>query len=193
MARPRKFEEEAAVAAARTAFRRTGYAGTSLSDLVEATGLGKGSLYNAFGDKEEIFERAFDGYCAEADAATDEAFRRAAGLAAALGYLDQVTGDTIADREHVGCMISKATAELAVSSEAVVERASRTLHHVEDRLACSLARARDDGEIDKDTDPRDLARLLLAVTRGIEALGKAGYSAEELRSVESAAARVLGG
>ncbi|HEV7789416.1 MAG TPA: TetR family transcriptional regulator, partial [Pseudonocardia sp.] len=45
MGRPREFDEPTVVAAAQGAFRAHGYAGTSLADLMSATGLGKGSLY----------------------------------------------------------------------------------------------------------------------------------------------------
>ncbi|WNI18465.1 TetR/AcrR family transcriptional regulator [Actinacidiphila sp. ITFR-21] len=193
MSRPRAFDEDTAVRAAQNAFRRTGYAGTSLSDLAEATGLGKGSLYNTFGDKEQLFQRAFGDYCDEADAATDALFTPDAGLSGALGYLRMVTRDALADREHVGCMITKTTSELAVSSPAVVDRASRTLHHAEDLITGALTRARETGETGGEEDPRDLARLLVAITRGIDALGKAGYSAQALRAIEATAARVIGG
>jgi TetR/AcrR family transcriptional repressor of nem operon len=61
MARPRKFTEEDVVTAARDQFWSAGYAGTSLEDLTEATGLGRGSLYGAFGDKHALYLRALRG------------------------------------------------------------------------------------------------------------------------------------
>jgi TetR/AcrR family transcriptional repressor of nem operon len=187
MARPRGFDEETAVRAARDAFRRTGYAGTSLSDLSQATGLGKGSLYNTFGDKDQLFSRVFAEYCAEADTNADQLFEESDGLDAALGYLGMITRETIADRDHVGCMIANTTAELSVSSPSVVDRASKTFQHIEDLIAGALA----DSDIADGEDPRDLARLLVAITRGIEALGKAGYSDDSLRAIEATAGRLL--
>src|SRR5215469_2318213 len=65
MARPRNFDDTAILRAAREQFSATGYAGTSVGDVMAATGLGKGSLYGAFGDKRELFLRVFDDYCAE--------------------------------------------------------------------------------------------------------------------------------
>ena len=62
MARPRKFDESDVVAAARDEFWTRGYAATSVDDLTAATGLGKGSLYGAFGDKHGLFLRALDDY-----------------------------------------------------------------------------------------------------------------------------------
>ncbi|WIB11498.1 TetR/AcrR family transcriptional regulator [Curtobacterium sp. MCPF17_052] len=66
MPRPRTFDEADVVARARKAFAETGYAGTSLDTLLEATGLARQSLYNAFGGKKELFMRAFLSDAAEA-------------------------------------------------------------------------------------------------------------------------------
>ena len=62
MARPRTFDESDVVAAARDEFWSRGYAATSVDDLTAATGLGKGSLYGAFGDKHSLYLRALDDY-----------------------------------------------------------------------------------------------------------------------------------
>lgn len=62
MARTREFDTDAVVASAMEAFRRTGYEGTSMRDLSEATGLGSGSLYAAFGSKEGLYLAALDLY-----------------------------------------------------------------------------------------------------------------------------------
>jgi AcrR family transcriptional regulator len=64
--RPRTFDEADVVARARQAFAETGFAGTSLDALLEATGLARQSLYNAFGGKRELFMRAFLSDTAEA-------------------------------------------------------------------------------------------------------------------------------
>ncbi len=59
MGRPRKFSEQDVLATVRRQFNETGYHGTSVDDLSRATGLSKGSLYGAFGDKEALFQRIF--------------------------------------------------------------------------------------------------------------------------------------
>src|SRR5258708_31243169 len=55
VARPREFDEDKILAAVRDQFWRQGYAATSLDDLMRVTGLGKGSIYGAFGDKRNLF------------------------------------------------------------------------------------------------------------------------------------------
>src|SRR3954469_15281052 len=66
MPRPRMFDEADVIERARRTFAETGFAGTSLDDLLEATGLARQSLYNAFGGKKELFMRAFLSDTAEA-------------------------------------------------------------------------------------------------------------------------------
>ena len=61
---PATFDEDEVVAAARDEFWERGYAATSVDDLTAATGLGKGSLYGAFGDKHSLYLRALDDYIA---------------------------------------------------------------------------------------------------------------------------------
>lgn len=55
MGRNRTFDEADIVARCAAVFRRTGYEGTSIDDLVHATGLHRGSLYKAFGSKRGVF------------------------------------------------------------------------------------------------------------------------------------------
>src|SRR5579859_5199475 len=60
--RPRCFCEDVALEAAMRVFWQKGYEGASLSDLTEAMGINRPSLYAAFGNKEELFRKALDRY-----------------------------------------------------------------------------------------------------------------------------------
>lgn len=172
MARPRTFDEATVVGAARDRFRALGYAATSLDDLVEATGLARGSLYNAFGDKHTLYLRAFENYCAEA----------VAGFAAQLdgpdeGALERLHGLVRSSADHTGtavappvsCFLAKATAELAALDPAVATLAQRTFQRLEDLLERSVSVA-----LPHSRDPRATARHVLVALRGFDALAAAG-------------------
>src|ERR1700716_3131988 len=62
LGRPRAFDIEKALERALRVFWQKGYEGTSLSDLTEAMGINRPSLYAAFGNKEELFRKALDCY-----------------------------------------------------------------------------------------------------------------------------------
>src|ERR1041384_7053746 len=110
MARPRSFDEAKVLDAAREQFARTGYAATSLDDLMKATGLGKGSLYGAFGDKHQLFLRVLEGY--RVDSVSDV---RSALDGCAEPVVDRVRA-LLRGAAHSattrGCMLVNSTAEL---------------------------------------------------------------------------------
>lgn len=60
MARPREFDESLAIDAAAAVFRQHGYAASSIEQLVEATGVHRGSLYTTFGSKRGLFLRVLE-------------------------------------------------------------------------------------------------------------------------------------
>src|SRR5690348_6055168 len=60
--RPRAYDPQTALARAAERFWKAGYAGTSLDDLVEATGMNRPSLYAAFGDKRDLYLKTLEHY-----------------------------------------------------------------------------------------------------------------------------------
>jgi TetR/AcrR family transcriptional regulator, transcriptional repressor for nem operon len=193
MARPRKFDESAVLTTARDRFWSTGYAGTSVDDIAAATGLGKGSLYGAFGDKHQLFLRVFDDYCTQAvdaarrslDGPDDQAYERLCG------YIRGVAASTAADSSNRGCLLAKGTAELSEHDPDVAARALKAFDDLERLLATDIRAAQRHGDLDPDTDPTQLAALLLAVLRGTEALGKAGKKAATLHAITNTAIALL--
>jgi AcrR family transcriptional regulator len=193
MARPRSFDESEVLRAARDQFWSTGYTGTSMDDILAATGLGKGSLYGAFGDKHQLFLRVFDDYCTAVTEAVrgalegpdDGAYER---LRAHVLAVAQATGSDTCLR---GCLLAKGTAELAAADPAIAARASRAFRDLEDLITSCVAAAQRAGDIQPGADPARLAGLLLAVLRGIEALGKGGRSPDSLRAIAETVLAVL--
>jgi AcrR family transcriptional regulator len=193
MARPREFDEEEVLRVARERFWSTGYAGTTMDAIAEATGLGKGSLYGAFGSKHELYLRVFDAYCTEIvdgvgrhfDGPDDEAFERLCA------HVRSVAASTAADTARRGCLLAKGTAELSENDSVVAARSLRTFERLREALAADIKGAQRHGDIDPAADPRKLADLVLAVLRGIEALGKGGTNKAALRAIGETALSVL--
>jgi len=193
MARPRSFDEGEVLRAARDQFWSTGYAAARVDDIAAATGLGKGSLYGAFGDKHQLFLRTFDNHCAE----LIDAVRRAldgpdTGACERLrAHVLAVADATASDVCRRGCLLAKSTAELSERDPAVAETARRTFAAIEELLTSCIAGAQRAGDIERDADPARLAGLLLAVLRGIEALGKGGSSPDSLHAIAETALALL--
>ncbi len=187
MARPREFDEQTVVRAARDRFWDAGYAATSMTDLSEATGLGKTSLYGAFGDKHALFMRVFDEYSTGAvDAARAEV---AEGPDA--GAFERIRAYLLANAHGSagnprGCLLARGTSELAGVDEAVAARARRAYTELSEIFARTVAAAQRAGDIDPAADAHALADLILAVHRGTEALGRGGAEEPALRALVEA-------
>ena len=189
MARPRTFDEDTVLAAARDQFWTGGYAATSVDDLSAATGLGKGSLYGAFGDKHALFVRALDGYCADA---IDQAVAQLSqpGVAAydrLAAHVRAKADAVVADVDRRGCMMSKSSAELGATDPDVDRVVGRSLTRWQDALVDCIHQAQRDGTVTVDADPEALATLLLAVIRGFETLWKGGVEPARILAAAEAA------
>ena len=90
-----------------------------------------------------------------------------------------------------GCLLAKGTAELAGQDPAVAATARRTFAAIEELLSSCIAGAQRAGDIQQDADPTRLAGVLLAVLRGIEALGKGGSSPDSLHAIAETALALL--
>jgi AcrR family transcriptional regulator len=193
--RPRKFDEDTVVAAARDRFWNGGYAATSVDDLTVATGLGKGSLYGAFGDKHALFVRALDGYCVDAMDRVAEQLRRP-GVSAydrLAGHVRTMVADIVADSERLGCMMAKSSAELGAEDTDVDRVVSESLTRWRGNLVECIAEAQRDGTVRSDADPEALATTLLGLIRGFEALRKGGTEPAQIAAAaEQALALVVG-
>jgi AcrR family transcriptional regulator len=184
MARPREFDETDVVAAAREEFWTRGYAATSVDDLTNVTGLGKGSLYGAFGDKHGLFLRALDDYIASAMddvraqlrdraySAYDRLTRHIRGQARAVA----------ADTSRRGCMMAKSAAELGAVDDDVERAVDRAYGEWRAELVDCIKEAQRDGAIDKKQNPQALATTLLAFMRGQEALHKGGAKPAQIKA-----------
>lgn len=183
MARPRGFDERAVLDAAQREFRTHGYAGTSLQDLMGATGLGKGSLYAAFGDKRGLYLRVLDDYARRSVAGVADALERPRAIEALREHLLAIARSSTAGPS---CLLASSTAELAGVDADVGKSVEEAFRELEGSYASAVARAQDEGDVDADADAAALGGLLLAVSRGVEALGHAGMPAESLvRTVEA--------
>ncbi|MFE3271258.1 TetR/AcrR family transcriptional regulator [Streptomyces sp. NPDC059215] len=192
MARPRKFDEAEVVRVARDQFWDGGYAATSLDDVCEVTGLGRGSLYGAFGDKHALYLRTLDSYCTEAVAGWRDALDGAGSAMERLENFVQSTASQIAgDVDRRGCMLAKAAAELSSGDADVAKKASDTFHALHAVLTASVAEAQAEGSLDPSADSGKLASLLLAVLRGAEALGKGGAGSNTVTDAASQALALL--
>src|SRR4051812_16074564 len=168
MARPREFDELRVLRAAAGVFRRRGYAGASLQELTEATGLGKGSLYGAFGSKHGLYLAALDQYTDRNVGVTRQALAAsdAPPVDELREYLDGIAAGS--SDGSPSCLYTGATAELSGHDAPVAQRVHAAFDDISATLRATVERGQADGTIATGIGPQTAADLLLAVARGID-------------------------
>lgn len=185
MARPRQFDEDDVLVAARQRFIEGGYHGTSVDDLSRATGLSKGSLYGAFRNKQALFYRVLDDYCAVSDKGA--AARVEGPPEQALERLRNWLLAPLDDVDRRGCLLARATAELAWEDDAVAARSLAAYEVLLGSCRRLVEQAQQAGLVDPTADAEALGGFVLATHRGLEALAKAGTDAATMRRIAGAA------
>jgi TetR/AcrR family transcriptional regulator, transcriptional repressor for nem operon len=173
MPRPREFDEGEVLRKALGVFRARGFDGATLDELERATGLGRGSLYGAFGDKRALFHKALACY---RETALDERLAALAGpeagRAAILRFFRSLAADASCDRERRGCLVTNCSVELADRDPEFAREAARGLDRFERAFAAAVARAQAVGDIEPTRDPVRLARFLTVCMEGMLVLAR---------------------
>ena len=191
MARPREFDENEALDRALTAFWARGYDATSIGDLVEATGVGRASLYAAFGDKEGLFRRVMGRYLELDMKQMADATHGLNGEQAIRAFFAQRIAKFCPHDGSRGCFMqvsgtSGSGADIVDSVAGDAARGMRTW------LLGHLKQAQAAGELARDADPPALADLLIVLHNGLSASARAGLSAKPLRTAaEEALGRIF--
>jgi TetR/AcrR family transcriptional repressor of nem operon len=170
--RPREFDEEQVLDAAMKAFWANGYEATSLADLVSVTGLHKGSLYQAFGDKHSLFIQTLNRYLQGVRHNKNQVLGQAdtpiAGIRAVLhGLIDMSENDCSCPQ---GCMAVKALVETAPHDPEVRRIMEEHKKGMRASMESRLTQAQASGELSADKSPEMITSLLMIFMDGLATL-----------------------
>ncbi|AKF86161.1 hypothetical protein MFUL124B02_22290 [Myxococcus fulvus 124B02] len=184
MARPRKFQAEAAVAKAMEVFWEKGYAAASPQELGERMGLGRGSLYNAFESKQGLFERVLRHYHVHEAPRLLAMLSRPGPVKERLRalFLAVIELD-VSDPDRKGCLAINTTVELASRDSVAAELASRMFEQTEAAFLALLEEGQRAGQVDATLDARALASFLLNNLTGLRVLAKTAEDAGRLTPI----------
>jgi AcrR family transcriptional regulator len=186
--RPRGFDPADALKAASERFRTRGYAGTSLDDLVEATGLARPSLYAAFGDKRALYLAALDRTIERVARSFDTLIASDLPLRESLAAMFRfvIDGYLTGESGPSGCIMISTSAASAVDDAEVRERLAAFLAIEDERIEALLA-ARGDA------DAYPHARLVTAVIHSLSVRARAGATREELDAIAASCISLVAG
>jgi AcrR family transcriptional regulator len=178
--RPREFEPEQVLDTATRLFWEHGFDGVSISDVTEATGINRRSLYAAFGSKEELFRRAVEHYVAGPGGYAAVALSRPTAKEVAYAMVHGAADATSAPDRPQGCLLVQGA--LACDAAPLQADLAELRGTGVALLAERFAAAQSAGEI-VDEDPTALARWIAAVCQGIAVQARSGASRDELHAI----------
>jgi AcrR family transcriptional regulator len=190
MARPRSFDPDEALDAARDVFWQKGFQGTSLDDITAATGLVKPSLYAAFGDKNALFLKVLDRYHAHIVANAERILKEGPSARDAIerwlkGFVPFCSGI----KGSRGCLSVNTAAEGAADQKEVRKRIERFNRKLEQLLSNRLRADR--AQFSDAFDPDVSAQTIMAIYLGLMVLAKDVPDAARVRATLNQAMKLL--
>jgi AcrR family transcriptional regulator len=186
--RPREFDVEEALATALRVFWEKGYEGASLTDLTDAMGITRPSLYAAFGNKEALFKRALDLYESEklayVGAALSAPTARAVVQRMLEGTIDNITSDC------PGCLGVIVSVSCGSTSSPIQEDVRARALSSRKAMIERIQRAIDEGDFTMPVEAEVMTQYLMTLMQGLAVQAGAGATRGELDQVAAAALAV---
>ncbi len=191
MGRPKCFDEDRVLDAALDCFWRNGLRASSIRTLANEMGIAGPSLYNAYGSKQTLFEKAMERY---AETALRPRFERLDGkppLEAVRLFLMEFVENAINDGDAKGCLFVNTAIETSVSGDELSEAAKGYLDEVRQFYLAKLKAAQAAGDLPVDKDPAQLAEMLFVVSVGLCVRARTGPGRAEMEAAIAPALDLL--
>ena len=187
----KQFDPQEALGRAMQLFWAKGYAATGMAELQEQMGIGRKSLYDTFGNKRELFIKALQLY---SDRVVRKILVELDKEGSPLGNVRRVMR-MLQERhsmpESTGCLLGVSMAQCPTHDTEMAEVLRRHLKGVEAAFYKTFKRAQDVGELDGNTNIRDLARLYMGIQQGLALIGRVQDTPAVPRSIVNAALAAL--
>ncbi len=191
VSRSKSFSPAATLQQVADVFVERGYDGTSLAQLEAASGLGKQSLYNTFGDKKAMYLGAIE--CATSRWAGMQALMQSApnGRRALQRFFDALSQDCASgDAQRHSCIISAGLLE-GIGDDDIRQRLQAKWNDTHTLLVSTVSRGQIDGSVANTGRPQDLADHLMTAMSGLRVMARTQPGAARLKRVIAQALSVL--
>jgi TetR/AcrR family transcriptional repressor of nem operon len=183
MAGIKQFDHGTVVDRAMMLFWRKGYGRTSIQDLENATRLRRGSLYNAFGDKQGLFVAALKRYETTVSQERIKQLSNPNPYRAIEGFLEILVTQMSEPSRPRGCLHTNTSLEFPNAPDQVLRIIAERTAGIEGAIYGVLRRAQAEGLLDPAADARAVARFYLGIAKGITVLHKVFGDASALRDI----------
>jgi TetR/AcrR family transcriptional regulator, copper-responsive repressor len=191
--RPRAYDPATALARAAATFWKAGYAGTSLDDLSQATGMNRPSLYAAFGDKRDLYLKTLEHYSEEARALTRTAVADDPPLRVFLKRFYDKALDLYFGDGPRGCYTVGTAATVAAVDDKVRAFLAERIRNADEFLQNQIEKAKKNGQIARTSNSFALACLATATLHTLAVRSRAGVPRQELDALVDGAIDVICG
>ncbi|MFG1609118.1 TetR/AcrR family transcriptional regulator [Actinoplanes sp. NPDC049265] len=187
--RPRAFDADAALEKAMLVFWAQGYEGASLTDLTEAMGISRKSLYAAYGNKEDLFRKALRAYTDGPGAYVVQALRAPTAHAVAAAFLAGSVRANTLPGYPAGCLGVQGALAAGEHGQVAHDTLAAWRAGGQEYLRERFQRAVDEGDLPAGADPDLIARYVMTVANGIAVQAAGGACGADLQRVADAALR----
>jgi AcrR family transcriptional regulator len=185
----RQFDEDATLEAALRTFWQNGFVATSMIDVAEATGVQRGSLYNAYGDKERLFLLAYERYASRFLDSVRQALSNPDPAVALTALFKGIVANMSAGAPSRGCLTTKTAIELPLAGKAIETRVKRLLEDLTALIRDALSTPAALRQLK--CDPGVAADLTVTFTRGLAVMERAYRNPRHLEKMSQQFVRML--
>lgn len=194
MGRAKSFDEDRVIDAAVDCFWAHGYEATSVRDLGAAMGIGAASLYNAYGDKRELFLRSLERYANRSMRERIARIELRHKSTEAIGaFLDEIVDRSAKDPDCKGCLLVNSALDAASRDPELGKAVASYLGEIRSFFRRSLDAARRAGDVAPDLDVEVTAGHLLGIVLAVRVLARIGTKRQALEDVARPALELLHG
>lgn len=184
MPRTEDFNREQVLDNAKNAFWLKGYNGTSMQDLVDATGLNRSSIYNSFGSKMELFQESLKQYQNESSTIFDKAKKQERTAIETIGLIFvYMLEDILGDQEQKGCMLINCNTEMGNQDAQLKALFSANQERLVTIFEDLVKQGQEDGSIRKTEKSDLLAYYLVNAFQGFRITGMNTTEPKILKSI----------
>ena len=189
--RPREFDETKALEAALGVFWQKGYEGASCEELLAAMGLNSGSMYAAFGDKQALYDKAFDLYYYTVFCKGMEILDGPGSPLKNVKAMVGCIGEHMSSPDCKGCFVSNTLMEFGAKNKGVAELARHAMKRFQDAFEQKLVAAQELGELSDSINPTEMAAFLVNMAQGLNVMAKANVGEDTVRGIVRTALAML--
>lgn len=184
MARPIAFDKDSVLDLAMTAFWKNGYNATSINDLVDATGLLRGSLYAAFKSKHGLYVAAIDHYFEQLNKTSFQLLLAPKPpLECITNFFNHLVEESRIDKSFKGCLLVNSLLEIPVEDEEVNRQVSDMAGNLSNMFKKLLSQAKKENTLSENSNVDELSEYLIASVYGLRVYNKTRPNSKQLTAL----------